>query len=221
MTQIILRVFQYDYYIYAGAPWRMNVKSGSEEYALVSERMIKFSEDPMQGGMAIVYAYMFLFEIFNCGDDLSYDVNHDYCITRPNTLALTTLLIWSYNHCLYGPETQIWDNSKDVDPLLNSKIKSQYVPIDNFQQHLKKMYRYLNVSKNQDVFSYHQQLKEKARLLPNIPNTNHLAGMMIFMRDLFHGCYWELGREFCELFDNCYERSIGRKKVICEHMYET
>lgn len=221
MTQIILRIFQYDYYIYVGAPWRMNVRAGTEEYALVSERILKFSQDPMQGGMAIIYAYMFLFEMFHNGEDMSCDVNLDYCITRPNTLALTTLLIWSYNYSLYGPETHIWDNSPDASLKMNMKVKSEYVPIETFQQHLKKMYRYLKVKENLDVFTHHQQLKEKARLLRNIPNTNHLAGMMLFMRDMFHGCYWELGREFSNLFDNCLERSIGREKAVCEHMYET
>lgn len=221
MSQIILRIFQYDYYIYAGAPWRMNVCAGTEEYALVSERILKFSQDPMQGGMAIVYAYMFLFEMFQNGENLSCDVNLDYCITRPNTLALTSLLIWSYNYSLYGPETHIWDNSSDTDENLNKKLKEEYVPIESFQQHLKRMYSYLHVDKNLDVYTHHQQLKEKARLLKDIPNKNHLAGMMLFMRDLFHGCYWELGREFSHLFDNCLERSMGRAKVVCEHMYET
>ncbi|CDO92624.1 unnamed protein product [Kluyveromyces dobzhanskii CBS 2104] len=221
MTQIILRIFQYDYYIYAGAPWRMNVRAGTEEYALVSERVLKFSQDPMQGGMAIIYAYMFLFEMFRNGDDFSCDVNLDYCITRPNTLALTSLLIWSYNYSLYGPETLVWDNTKDANDNTNEKVKSEYIPAESFKQHLKKMYRYLKVDESLDVFTHHQQLKEKARLLTNIPNTNHLAGMMLFMRDLFHGCYWELGREFSNLFDNCFERSIGREKAVCEHMYET
>lgn len=159
--------------------------------------------------------------MFHNGEDMSCDVNLDYCITRPNTLALTTLLIWSYNYSLYGPETHIWDNSPDASLKMNMKVKSEYVPIETFQQHLKKMYRYLKVKENLDVFTHHQQLKEKARLLRNIPNTNHLAGMMLFMRDMFHGCYWELGREFSNLFDNCLERSIGREKAVCEHMYET
>lgn len=220
MTQIILRIFQYDYYIYAGAPWRMNVKSGSEEYALVSERILKFSQDPMRGGMAVVYAYMFLFEVFDNGKNIICDVNIDCCLTRPNSLALTSLLIWSFNYSLYGPEVRCWLNAEDANPVLNQKLKTDYSPPETFQQHLKRMSQYLYIDKNQDVFSFHQQIKEKAQLIYTIPNTNHLAGMMIYMRDLFRPCYWDLGREFSALLDNCFERSIGRESVVCESMYD-
>lgn len=222
MAQIIVRIFQYDYYIYAGAPWRMNVKAEWEEYKLVSRRMLAFSRDPMNGGMALMYAYQFLFEMFYDGDNGTYDVNLDYCITRPNTLALTSLLIWSYNFSLYGSEADVWDNSEPLDcnETKNLLVKQNYVPKEGFHEYLKRMREFLKVDQCEDVIEYRNQIKSKAFLLEHIPNKHFLCGFMIFMRDLFDRSYWELGREFGKLFDNCLERSMGRQKITCEHMYE-
>lgn len=212
MAQITMRIFQYDYYIYAGAPWRMNVKAGQEEYELVSRRICQFSKDPMVGGVTLIYAYQFLFEMFDGGRSLNYDVNFDYCITRPNTVALTTLLIWSYNFCLYGPESNAWNS--------DSFVKENYVPKESAKDYLTRMSSFLHNGPSSKCSQYREQIKAKALLLPHIPNTHHLCGLLIYMRDLYAKSYWELGREFSKLFDNCLERSMGRQKVICNNMYE-
>ncbi|QLQ82609.1 hypothetical protein HG537_0H03720 [Torulaspora globosa] len=234
MAQVILRIYQYDYYIYSGAPWRMNVRSGNEEYSLVSKRISQFASDPRSGGVAMIYAYQFMFQMFidkKTGGMITkpYDVNSDFCITRPNTIALLALLIWSYNFSLYGPEAHIWDNnepspaSDDNSPmnLYNKRAKENYIPKENFESYLTRMYRLLDVDdSSDDVISYHNNILSKALLLQTIPNTHNLCGMMIFMRQLFQNSYWDLGREFSKLFDNCLERSMGKTAPICETMYK-
>lgn len=155
MAQVILRIFHYDYYIYGGAPWRMNVRSGIEEYDLVSRRILQFASDTKTGSVAMVYAYQLLFEMFidrETGSvaNKSYNVNSDYCITRPNTIALLALLVWSYNFALYGPETSIWinpsvdDSQKDLqmqetgttdvgvkEPMYIEKIREDIRQVEN------------------------------------------------------------------------------------------
>ncbi|QLL34539.1 hypothetical protein HG536_0G04010 [Torulaspora globosa] len=243
MAQVILRIYQYDYYIYSGAPWRMNVRSGNEEYNLVSKRISQFASDPRSGGVAMIYAYQFMFQMFidkKTGGMITkpYDVNSDFCITRPNTVALLALLIWSYNFSLYGPEAHVWDNKEpspalnDGSPrdlenssspmnLYNKRAKESYVPKESFEAYLTRMYRLLNVEdSSDDVISYHNNILSKALVLQTIPGTNNLCGMMIFMKQLFENSYWDLGREFSKLFDNCLERSMGKAAPICESMYK-
>lgn len=243
MAQVILRIFHYDYYIYGGAPWRMNVRSGIEEYDLVSRRILQFASDTKTGSVAMVYAYQLLFEMFidrETGSvaNKSYNVNSDYCITRPNTIALLALLVWSYNFALYGPETSIWinpsvdDSQKDLQmqetgttddaaALSNKKLKDEYIPKEPFEEYLARMYRVLNVeTSSTDPISYHHEILRKAQMLASVPGTNHLCGMMKFMKEIFENGYWDLGREFAKLFDNCFERCLGKSSPTCESMYK-
>lgn len=247
MAQVILRIFHYDYYIYSGAPWRMNVRTGNEEYNLVSRRLSQFATDPKSGGVAMVYAYQFVFQMFIDEKTLKmtkqpYNVNSDYCITRPNTLALIVLLIWSYNFALNGPEVQIWENgdaesaAEEITPSdaenpeatpennatasRNRQTKDNYTPMETFEVYLVRMYACLNVDKSSDVIRYHNDVLAKADLLHRIPGKNHLCGMMQYMKGIFDNSYWDLGREFAKLFDNCLERSMGKSSPTCENMYK-
>lgn len=243
MAQVILRIFQYDYYIYSGAPWRMNVRSGNEEYDLVSDRILQFASDTKTGGVAMIYAYQFLFQQFidrETGSiaNKTYNVNSDYCITRPNTVALLALLVWSYNFRLNGPETLGWDNTESdassKDPQLpetktfdngvalsNQKFKENYTPKESFEAYLVRMYQILNVdSSSTDPVSYHNDVLSKAELLQTVSGTNNLCGMMKFMKKLYENSYWDLGREFAKLFDNCLERCMGKSNPTCESMYK-
>ncbi|CCC68534.1 hypothetical protein NCAS_0B04500 [Naumovozyma castellii] len=232
MSQVFLRIFHHDYYIYAGAPWRMNVRIGEDEYQLISTRILNFAKDPSNGGVAIVYAFQFLFQMFidKANPDriiTKYDVNSEYCITRPNTMALTSLLIWCHNFVLYGPECNMWDNShaKDQEDQLttaadNNIKKEAYRPIETFEEYLTRMYRYLYVSTKQDVIDYQKEIWNKAQSLSTLEGNNNLCGMMFFMRELFADSYWDLGKEFSRLFDNCFERSLGRVSPTCYNMYD-
>lgn len=224
MSQIILRIIQYDYYIFAGAPWRMNVKAERRDYDLVSKRIQEFSQEKMKSGMAIFHCYQFLFEMFNYGENSDYNANLDYCITRPNTIALVSLLIWSYSFSLFGPEVQLWNNNVDETEQVqreNQLLKANYIPKEPFNQHLRRMYGFLKVDRLQSFKEYRKQIEKKALYITEIPNKNYLCGFMQHMRDIFQDCYWELGREFSRLFDNCLERSLGRQRVTCDHMYNT
>lgn len=241
MAQVILRIFHYDYYIYSGAPWRMNVRSGAEEYDLVSRRIQQFASDTSTGGVAMVYAYQLLFQLFIDRKtakviNTSYNVNSDYCITRPNTIALTGLLIWSYNFSLYGPETLEWDNTvvdesqskgqvadavNDVVYASNKRLKENYRPKETFEEYLVRMYHALNVeASSKDPITYHNDVLNRAQVLRRLSGTNNLCGMMRFMKKLFENSYWDLGREFAKLFDNCLERCMGKSTPICESMYK-
>ncbi|KTB21695.1 Zinc finger protein [Nakaseomyces glabratus] len=239
VIQIVLRIFHNDYYIYAGAPWRMNVRLDKDEYSVVSNRVRKFASDPYNGGVAIVHGFQFLFQMFlkvdsseNDGKERTitfkdYDINSDYIITRPNTVALISVLIWCYNNVLFGPESQIWDNSKEEDveaseenTRKNNEAKELYTPKESFEQYLIRMYHSLYIDTNTDVITYQNEIWAKATILGTIPNTNNMCGMMLYMRDTYRRSFWDLGREFGNLFDNCLERSMGKSSPTCFNMYD-
>ncbi|CCK69972.1 Sdd4p KNAG_0D02220 [Huiozyma naganishii CBS 8797] len=248
MAQIALRIFHHDYYIIAGIPWRMNVKVGDWEFQSVYQRVLNFSKDPYTGGVTIVYAFQFLFEMFVREDpetgklsiDLSYDPNTDPIITRPNTLALTSLLIWVYSFILKGPEVNIWTNheqelagpygsgdDEDKDSELSKNIavenqekKRMYNPLESFEEYLLRMYKHLHIDKNQNVRKYQNAMWGKAFEIQNIDHINRLFGFISYIKVLFDNNYWDLGREFGKLFNNCLERSIGKESHVCHDMYD-
>lgn len=229
IAQISLKVFHHDYYIFAGAPWRMNVRLGEHEYAVVTSRVVQFAKDPYVGGVAIVYAFQHLFEIFLKYESASssethfvnYDVNRDYILTRPGTIAMASILIWSYQFVLYGPEAHSWSNSgTERDDPANALIKESYTPQESFECYLSRMFNFLYIKPTNDPIAYQEAIWEKALLLEKIPNMQNVAGMMLYMRDLFSPAYWEVGREFSRLFNNCYERSIGKNCPTCYDMYD-
>lgn len=239
VVQIVLRIFHNDYYIFAGAPWRMNVRLDKDEYKVVANRVLRFAQNPYNGGVAIIHAFQFLFQMFlkveKTPDNKekitfkNYDINSDFIITRPNTVALTSVLIWCYNFVLHGPEARVWDNSgsdlQDNEQSQkiaekNSKTKSDYNPVESFEEYLTRMYHCIHIDTNVDVVRYQAEIWNKATQLQTIPNMNNMCGMMQFMRDTYKQSYWDLGREFGNLFDNCLERSLGRDSPTCFNMYE-
>lgn len=247
MSQIILRIFHHDYYIFAGVPWRMNVRVGESEFDSVYQKILNFAQDKYNGGVSLIYAYQFLFQMFIRVDekdptritvDHSYDLNTDIFMTRPNTLALVTLLIWSLNFVLYGPEVNIWDNgvnprgsisssfSSDSDPKTalrheyNQQLKKKYIPIESFDNYLIRMYKLLYIANDQDVISFHNEIFRKANMITSIQNKQNMCGFLMHIIEIFSSSYWDLGKEFNRLLENCLERSLGKTSHTCYNMYD-
>lgn len=279
MAQVILRIFHHDYYIFAGVPWRMNVRVGETEYQSVYQKILNFARDKYNGGVTMIYAFQFLFQMFIRVDendpsiitvDHSYDVNTDIYMTRPNTVALTTLLIWSLNFVLYGPEATIWDNGEatgptasvngsaaataaataaaavpsaipmnaqnqrrsissyasDSDPQnlirheYNQKAKAQYTSAESFDDYLIRMYGLLHVDDSQDVISFQNEVFHKANLLGTVAHKQNMCGLLRHIIGIFAKSYWDLGKEFERLLENCLERSLGKTSHTCYNMYD-
>ena len=171
-------------------------------------------------------------------------MNSDPVITRPYAIALTSLLIWSCNFALHGCEVNVWDNTdasneeclqqgdnsgnilgtsgNNESTIANNNLKEKnnYIPMESFEVYLLRMYRHLYVDSSLDVVGFQNEVWAKAGLLQHISNTHFLCGMMQFMRDIFKESYWDLGREFGKLFDNCLERSLGKTSPTCHNMFD-
>lgn len=230
MSQIFLRIFHNDYYVAAGAPWRMNVRIGDKEFKTAQKRMMQFAKSTFSGGITLIYAFQFLFEMFVRKDpdtnaiyvDTSYDINTDHILTRPNVIALTTLIIWTYSFTLYGGEAYLWENGDNDDlsiKMRNMQMKADYVPKEDLETYLKRMYNELYVSTSQDVLGYQNAIWEKAVRLTHVENQQNTVGLVKFVRGILNSCYWDLGKELSNLLDNCLERSLGKENHVCYDMY--
>ncbi|CAL9734408.1 hypothetical protein MOSE0_E05358 [Monosporozyma servazzii] len=239
MAQITLRIFHHDYYVAAGMPWRMSVMIGDKEFQSVQQRLIQFSKDTYSGGVTIIYAFQLLFEMFIRKDpttneitvDTSYDINTDTVCTRPNSIALATLLIWTYCFTLYGPEVLIWNNEVNMEGMevnedsettnqINQGIQEKYIPMECYDTYLIRMYNNLYLNKATDVVSYQKEVWQKAAILQRIPGQNNMIGLVKFIRDILDKSYWDLGRELGKLLNNCIQRSMGKKSHVCHDMYD-
>lgn len=229
MAQITLRIQHYDYYIYAGAPWRMNVEAEASDYELVDKKVAEWSRSP-NDSISVIYAYLFLFEMFLSPQDsprdfnyTDYTLNSDALFNRANVFALVAILVWAYNYSLNGPESDVLKNVE-----YNENI--QLIPKEDGYQYLRRIRNEftkfagepIHVSKPIDAIKYHNLIRLLAhKALPNISNKHHMAGLLMMISKIFKVGHWEVGTEFSRLIWNICKRSFGSTQIRCEDMYES
>lgn len=225
MAQITLRIQHYDYYIYAGAPWRMNVEAEASDYEAVGKKIKEWSGSH-NGRLSVVYAYMFLFEVFLSPQDSAtqfeykFHADDDAIHERLNVLALVMLLVWAYNYSVDGPESEV---------LLHKPPSNTLVSKESGIEHLRRIRAELStligmpihVSNPGSGLRYHNTMIELANKLAEVKNKHHMTGLLHMISELFKGSYWEVGDEFSRLVKNCYWRSFGSMKVRCDDMYKS
>lgn len=226
MAQITLRIQHYDYYIFAGAPWRMNVHAEASDYELVGKKVREWA-NTSNGRVSVIYAYLFLFELFltpqDCVEQLNlpYDSESDAVLNRLNVLALVTLLTWSYNFVLKGPEsTHLAGSTKLVSTRNLFSIEDGYDYLRRIRGELTRLTgRMIHTKEPMDSISFHRTILQYASSLEVVENKHHITGLLGMISKKFEECYWEVGNEFSRLIENCRRRSFGSAKVRCDDMY--
>lgn len=225
MAQITLRIQHYDYYIFAGAPWRMNVQAEASDYELVEKKIREWAAT-QNGRVSVIYAYLFLFEMFLSPQDslnqtnLEYTSDSDAILDRLNVLALATLLTWSYNYVKSGPEAMSLVNNENTFPLYS--LENGYVYLKRVRAELTRLSgRALHTSKPMDSITFHNTVLLYASHLDAVHNKHYITGLLGMISKVFEDCYWEVGTEFSRLIQNCRRRSFGSLKVRCDNMYKT
>jgi len=228
MAQITLRIQHYDYYIFAGAPWRMNVQAEASDYELV-ERKIREWAHSSNGRVSVIYAYLFFFEMFLSPQDsisqsnLPYTSDSDAILNRLNVIALVTLLVWSYNFVQLGPESNALgnDDGLNIVPTLFS-VEDGYSYLRRVRNELTNLTgKMLHTSKPMDSFKFHNTVLQYASQLDAVKNRHYMTGLLGMISKIFEECYWEVGNEFSRLIENCRRRSFGSPKIRCDDMYKT
>ncbi|KAH3670863.1 hypothetical protein WICMUC_004777 [Wickerhamomyces mucosus] len=241
MAQITLRIQHYDYYIYSGAPWRMNVKAESTDYELVEKKIIKWSNSN-EGAISVIYAYLFMFEMFLLPQDVGnsddftddidakyqqYNGNNEAIYNRLNVLALVSILLWSYVYSKFGHEALEYnDDELHVD-------EYQYINGLNIKEngikYLKRVRHQLSelidekihLKEAQNFEKFHLKIKKLAKNLHHVKDLQNITGLLkLISINVFKNCYWEVGKEFSRLILNCCKRSLGSKKIRCDDMYK-
>lgn len=221
IAQIFMRITHYDYIIYAGAPSRMNVIAGDNEYKVVEKR-VKVWANSLHGRISVIHAYLFLCEMMLApeNEDITYlyDPNIDPFLHRKNIVASAVLVIFAYNFSLYGQESDMFENglvSSDYYP----DREDGYAYLRRIRRELSKHERFHRSDYGDDSGWYHNFIKGFADMLLLVDNTHHIVGLLKLFYKAFKDCKWEIGVEYANLFKNCIERCLGRKKVTCDGMY--
>lgn len=225
IAQIYMRITHYDYIIYAGAPGRMNVKAGASEYHIVELRVKNWAHSA-NGRVSVIHAYLFLCEMLlsHDNDDItySYNPNSDPFLYRRNIMVSAVLVVFGFNFALYGPELLLFGAHSVADEL--------YPEREEGYEYLRRMRRELSscdagpfhkLDYGSDSSKFHRSIGMYGERLLQIPNSNHIVGLLKIFYRSYRNCNWEIGREYSNLLKNCIERCLGRPKVVCENMYVT
>lgn len=212
-----LRLSQYDCIIYAGAPNRMNVKTDTKDYARVSQR-VKSWANSSSGAMLVAHAYTLLCEVLLSQDEfgndvpITYDPNTDPIFYRANLVASAVFLVWDYNYCLDGPESQYLEDSEFI---LSSKYIPEKLNGHRYLQKIQKAFR-----DNLGLVSGSRKFTVYSASVSGILNKHHMVGLLRLLKDRYNSCNSQICREYGRLMENCIQRSLGRKTVMCNNMYQ-
>lgn len=228
ISQAFLRLSQYDCIIYAGAPTRMNVKANSNDYQIVQARVKKWAHS-FNGKLSVTHAYIFLCEILMSQDDdgnhipVTYDPNKDPIFYRPNIVASALFLIWDYNYCLYGAEAEYFNelpidnNSKSISVVTNWGLPEKLNGY-TYLQRIRKRFDLEDSRGNIDNSS--KKFKAYAGCLDEVTNKHYTVGLLRLLKDRYSGCNSQVCREYGKLMENCIQRSLGKREILCANMYE-
>ena len=235
LSQAFLRVQQHDCIIYAGAPSRMNVRTNYSDYEIVKKRIHEWANSN-NGKISVIHAYLFISEMLLSRDEsresilLSYDPNEDPILYRPNVVASLLFVIWCYNYCLEGPESNIFPNSNETVSNLtiinqasglksNTNLSTKYLP--------EKINGYSYISRINVSFKLCSIGPVKlssvdlyAKVLGQIKEKNCTVGLLRLFKDKYENCVSQICQEYGKLLENCIQRSLGKNAIICNNMYE-
>lgn len=234
ISQAFLRIKQYDCIIFAGSPFRMNVKTNYSDYEIVKERIQEWASS-FSGKISLAHAYTMILEVLINKNDVTmkniklYDPDSDLVFYRPNIVASMLFLIWGYNYCLGGCESNFFsrletnseergESNLDTDLILS--ISNSCIPekISGFNYIKKINYCYQKCLVNAKLKSHAIELF--ARILDQIPDKHCSVGLLRMFKDKYTNSCNQIFREYGKLMGNCIQRSLGKKGIICEGMYE-
>lgn len=237
LSQAFLRVQQYDCIIYAGAPSRMNVRTNYSDYEIVKKRIHEWANS-YDGRISVVHAYLFISEMLLSLNEsrenilLSYDPNADPILYRPNVVASLLFVIWCYNYCLEGPESNIYPNPNQTTSTLTlnshktglnfdfaTKLSTKYLPekINGYRyiSRINASFKLCSIGPVKLTF-----IDIYAKALDQVKEKNCTVGLLRLFKDKYENCNSQICQEYGKLLENCIQRSLGKTDVICDNMYE-
>ncbi|AOA63714.1 GQ67_03557T0 [Komagataella phaffii] len=223
ILQTFMKMKQYDFIIFTGAPTRMNVRVGMSDYTIVEKRIRSWSKSSA-GSFSVVFLYLFLIDLLLVSDaekqdlEFTYDPNTDPILYRPNLVALSLMILWSYNFIQEGPESTVMANLKegmDDLPMNDKDIPYQECGRD----YLKRIRNELMVDENQlKLSSDLNTIKLYSKIITGMTHKNRMVGLLKFFKKGFLNCTSTICREYGRLLENCISRSLGRRRILCNNM---
>lgn len=201
----------------------MNVRVGMSDYTIVEKRIRSWSKSSA-GSFSVVFLYLFLIDLLLVSDaekqdlEFTYDPNTDPILYRPNLVALSLMILWSYNFIQEGPESTVMANLKegmDDLPMNDKDIPYQECGRD----YLKRIRNELMVDENQlKLSSDLNTIKLYSKIITGMTHKNRMVGLLKFFKKGFLNCTSTICREYGRLLENCISRSLGRRRILCNNM---
>ncbi|ODV85873.1 hypothetical protein CANARDRAFT_185399, partial [[Candida] arabinofermentans NRRL YB-2248] len=226
MAHVYMSIPHYDFTIYAGAPWRMNVKPSSTSERLYICKRVDDWTNTRHAKVCVTQCYLYLFEMFLSPLDGSYEYQYDYSpdhdlFFRSNVLGLCTVVLWTYVYSKYGVEINIHDESINFQNYKGKECGYAYL------KRVREEFRLRSNGKNLHTWfstcsgsEFYGQLMEWVDVLDDIPNLQNLTGLLHMIGNKLVHAEYTVVKEVGKLLLFCGKRSIGFEETILNDMYD-
>ncbi|CDK30049.1 unnamed protein product [Kuraishia capsulata CBS 1993] len=228
MAHIFMSISHYDFMIFAGAPWRMNVKPTLADRQAISKRVYDWSKSE-HGKICALQSYLLLWEMFLSPQDGKYEFNYEYDAStdiffRSNVVGLCVIVLWCYNFCNYGPESYFLSIEGEAeDGVAKAEQREDgYHYLRRIRTEMTGLAGgiclhtwYSNMSGN----VFYNALKRHASILLDVKNKEYIVGLCQMVSKMLWDADYSVAREHARLLQHCAERSMGSHRIVKEDMY--
>ncbi|KAH3670725.1 hypothetical protein OGAPHI_001240 [Ogataea philodendri] len=214
IAHICMSISQYDFLIYAGAPWRMNVKPSSAlEREAICKRVIEWTETK-HARVAVVQCYLLLFEMLLSPQDSKTDFQYDYqadsdLFFRSNAVSISVLVLWSYVYIKCGVEDR---TKKETGYEYLRRIRQEFTDITKCSLHTSQT--------NCSGSEYYGSLLKWSAALDLITKKEQMTGLLDMMGERIATTEYSIVNELGKLIKFCSVRSAGSPSSILHDMYD-
>ncbi|KAG7799496.1 hypothetical protein KL944_004094 [Ogataea haglerorum] len=217
MAHVCMSIPQYDFLIFAGAPWRMNVKPSSPlERDAICKRVLEWTET-RHAKVAVVQCYLLLFEMFlspqGAPEEYEYDYDADRDLFfRSNPISIALLVVWTYVFIKCGRETYKPQLPKESGYQYLRRIRSQFSSAAGCV---------LETTNEEDTGSQlYGKVKKWTDVLDSIPDKQNLVGLLGMVGHKMANARYSIVKELGKLIVFCARRSSGSSQIILYDMYD-
>lgn len=242
LAHINLQVSMLDLHVYAGAPVMFSQSFRASDFERSARSNKAWATSP-QGIDAVRHAIIFLEEMLCptaktdlCANPFSsqdvvpggYKAENDPLVHRPHIVFVCTLVVWSYNFALQGPESDILGivdgplepapDEKVTRPSLIGSTSSEMAAIADAA-----LARMEHIRPNKPALEY---IKELSSTLANenpapsaLVGFNQTTGLLRLIIQALKVCSWTLIEEDARLLVHCLERSLGKQTTRCYYHF--
>jgi hypothetical protein len=200
----------------------INYRSVIHCYWLLWQLMLKPTDDIVSGSCQFI----------------NWNVNNDYFDTM-YAVGIATLVLWCYVHSICGTESNTFGdleepralelmNELEYDGLVQLSAEDGFQYLSRVHQEFVTNLRKINLHNDYNIHPLRTdgkkllncKLTKYCEILPHITNKQNISGLCFLVGTKLLESQWEIIRENAKLIINCGLRSIGKKAILCENLFD-